>query len=295
MPDAIVIFTGIVVFAQMFDVGLRIERGGVAAFLQDPGLMVRSLTATLLVVPLAVFVLIALIPLPQEVVVGLVILAAAPGAPMTTRRSEAAGADRHFVSALQAILAALAMVSMPLVFAAFEEMMALDVPSVDSEKIARQVALVTFLPLALGWLFAHTAPEVLQRRAVLLSWVSKLLFLAFLLVVALAVAFVPELRAKLMIGWAGAGAIVALAALALAGGHALGGPRRDRRSGLAIATVARNLGLALYVAESTPRTTEAIPTILTYALLAILFAMPYSRWMKRRLKSGPNSPPGGSG
>lgn len=286
MPDAIVIFTGIVVFAQMFDVGLRAERQGAAAFLRDTGLVLRSLAAALLVVPLAAFVLIALIPLPPEVALGIVILAAAPGAPLTTRRSEAAGADRQFVWAVQAMLAALAMVYMPLVLAVFDEIAAFDIPFVDPGKIARQVATVTFLPLALGVLFARAAPAFLQRRAGLLSTVSRLLFVAFLLAVVLALALVPDLRDKLMIGWTGAAAIVAFAAIALASGHALGGPRADRRSGLAIAAVARNLGLALYIAESTPATAEAIPTILTYALLAILLAMPYSRRMRRRVQAG---------
>ncbi len=293
MPDAVVIFTGIVVFAQMFDIGLRVRQGSAAALLRDTGLVLRSLASALIAVPLAVFVLIALIPLPPEVALGLVILAAAPGAPLTTRRAEAAGADRDYVSALQVMLAVLAMVHMPLVFAAFDEVVTLAVPPVAPETIAGQVATVTFFPLVLGWLFARAAPAVLQRRAGLLSLLSKVLFVGFLLAVVLALAFVPDLRSKLMIGWAGAGAIVALAAFALASGHALGGPRGDRRAGLAIATVARNLGLALYVAESTPEMTEAIPAILTYALLAILLAVPCSRWMKGRLQAAQASSPGG--
>jgi BASS family bile acid:Na+ symporter len=295
MPDAVVIFTGIVVFAQMFDVGLRVRPGSAGAFLRDTGLVLRSLVSVLIVVPLAVFVLIALIPLPPEVALGLVILAAAPGAPLTTRRAEAAGADRDYVSALQVMLAALAVMHMPLAFAAFDEMATLAIPPVAPEKIAVQVATVTFLPLALGLLFARAAPAVLQRREALLSLLSKLLFVAFLLAVVLAVAFVPDLRGKLMIGWAGAGAIVALAALALASGHALGGPREDRRAGLATATVARNLGLSLYVAERIPEMAAAIPAILTYALLAILLAAPYSRWMKGRLQAAQTVSPDRTG
>lgn len=295
MPDAFLVFIGIVVFAQMFDVGLRARPGGAAALGRDPWLLLQSLAAVLVAVPLAVFVLVALIPLPQEVALGLVILAAAPGAPLTTRRAEAAGADRDYVAALQAVLATLAAVHMPLVLAAFDEVSTLSIPPIAPEKIAGQVAIVTFLPLALGWLFARAAPEVLRRRAGLLSQFSRLLFFALLLVVVLALAFVPDLREKLMIGWAGAGAVVLLAALALAAGHALGGPRGDRRAGLAVATVARNLGLALYVAERTPQMDAAIPTILTYGLLAMLLAMPYARWIKGRLHAAEATSPDRTG
>lgn len=148
--------------------------------------------------------------------------------------------------------------------------------------MAGQIAMGTVLPVTLGWLFARFAPGVLRRRAPLLSRVSTLLFVAFALAVLLALAVVPDLRAKILIGWPGAAALAAMAAVALAAGHLLGGPRADWRGGLATASVARNLGLALYVAESAPETVDAIPTILTYAQLGILLAVPYSLWIKGR-------------
>lgn len=95
MTDAI--FTGIVVFAQMLDVGLRARPDCAAAILRDTGFVLGYFAAVLIVVPLAVFVLIALIPMPPGVALGLVILAAAPCAPLTMRRSEAAGEDRDYV------------------------------------------------------------------------------------------------------------------------------------------------------------------------------------------------------
>jgi BASS family bile acid:Na+ symporter len=240
----------------------------------------------LVVVPLAAFLLVALLPLPPEVALGLVLLAAAPGAPLTSRRSETTGADAAYVGALQFTLAALAVVFMPGAIAAFGSVVEPTVPVPSPGKVAGQIATVTVLPLALGWLFARFAPGVLRRRAPLLSRLSKLLFVAFALVVLLALAVVPDLRAKLLIGWPGAAALAAMAAVALAAGHLLGGPRADRRGGLATASIARNLGLALYVAESAPETVDAIPTILTYALLGVLIALPYARWIRGRVASG---------
>lgn len=282
MPDAVVLFTGIVVFAQMFDVGLRYRPGNGVMLFRDAGLLLRSLVSALAIVPLGVFVALVLLPVPAEVAIGLVILAAAPGAPLTTRRAEAAAADRDYVATLQLVVAALAMVHMPLVLAAFDGLLDLSAPSITPAKVARQVAVVTFLPLTLGWLFARAAPEFLRRRADLISRAAKLLYVAFLAAIILALAIVPDLRANLLIGWTGAAVVIALAAIALSSGHLLGGPRLDRRAGLAIVTVARNLGLALYIAEGYESTHAAIPTILSYAVLAITLAMPYSRWMQRR-------------
>ena len=282
MPDAILLFTGVVVFAQMFDIGLRQGPGDLARLFGRPGLLLRSLLSVLVIVPLAAFVLVATLPVPREVALGIVLLAAAPGAPLTTRRSQMAGADDGYVTALQLTLAALAVVFMPAAVAAFGPVLDPSVPTPAPGQVARQIAVVTILPVTLGWLFARFAPGILRRRAPLLSRAAKVLFLAFALVVVLALAFVPDLRASILIGWAGAGALAAMAAVGIAAGHLLGGPGAERRGGLATASVARNLGLALYVAESAPETVDAIPTILTYALIGILLAVPYALWIKGR-------------
>ena len=282
MPDAILLFTGVVVFAQMFDIGLRQGPGDLARLFGRPGLLLRSLLSVLVIVPLAAFVLVATLPVPREVALGIVLLAAAPGAPLTTRRSQMAGADDGYVTALQLTLAALAVVFMPAAVAAFGPVLDPSVPTPAPGQVARQIAVVTILPVTLGWLFARFAPGILRRRAPLLSRAAKVLFLAFALVVVLALAFVPDLRASILIGWAGAGTLAAMAAVGIAAGHLLGGPGAERRGGLATASVARNLGLALYVAESAPETVDAIPTILTYALIGILLAVPYALWIKGR-------------
>ncbi|MCT8162127.1 hypothetical protein [Pseudoruegeria sp. SHC-113] len=283
MPQAVVIFTGIVVFAQMLDVGLRYAPGSLRGLLAEPALLLRALCSVLVVVPLVVAALIWLLPLPPEVAMGLALLAAAPGAPLTTRRSEAAGADRAFTSALQLVLAAGAALSFPLVLWLMDGLLELAPGPFSPAKVAGQVAMVTFLPLALGWGIARVTPSGLKSYTAHLSTVARLLFFAFLLAVVLAVALMAELRQQLLIGAAGWAAVILMAGGALAAGHLLGGPQVARRAGLAIASVARNLGLSLYLAESSPETLVAVPTILTYALLAILLAMPYSRWVRARV------------
>jgi BASS family bile acid:Na+ symporter len=282
MPDAVLLFTGVVVFAQMFDIGLRQGPGDLARLFGQPELLLRSVASVLVVVPLAAFVLVATLPVPPEVALGLVLLAAAPGAPLTTRRSQMAGADQGYVSALQLTLAALAVVFMPSAIAAFGTVLDPSVPIPAPGKVARQIALVTILPVTLGWLFARFAPGVLRRRAPLVSRAAKLLFVAFALIVVLSLTFLPDLRASILIGWPGTVAVAGMAGVGLAAGHLLGGPHAAKRGDLATASVARNLGLALFIAESAPETVDAIPTILTYAVLGILLAVPYSLWIKGR-------------
>ncbi len=71
--------------------------------------------------------------------------------------------------------------------------------------------------------------------------------------------------------------------LLLAIGHALGGPRPDRRAGLAVTCVARNSGLALFIAGSSEGGQRVLPGLLIWILLGAASAMPYSLWMKRRV------------
>jgi len=85
----------------------------------------------------------------------------------------------------------------------------------------------------------------------------------------------------LMLGWLPIGTIIVMVASSLAIGHLLGGPSREHRSALAIASIARNVGLALFIAQLSDYGQNFIPTLLTYMILGGLLAVPYSLWSKR--------------
>ena len=67
-------------------------------------------------------------------------------------------------------------------------------------------------------------------------------------------------------------------------GHLLGGPRPDWRAGLAVASLARNIGLALFIAGVSEGEKGVISTLLAYMLLGTAVAIPYSIWIKRQVK-----------
>lgn len=276
MPSAIVIFTGFVVFAQMYGLGTRQTPGTFRHLLANWSLLFRSFVSILLVVPLVTATLIAFLPLPVYVATGLAILASSPGAPLTTRRSEAAGADFEFVSALQLFVALLAVLYTPLALAAFASIHEIEIEPVAHGSVALQVGMVTLLPASLGWLSALLVPRLRNRHNRIVAVLSKGLYLLFLLALLLALVFVPDLRNSMAIGWSAAGAIVLICVIALVSGFVLGGPDRKRRSGLAVATIARNIGLALFIAELSESTYAAIPTILLFAVTGVCIALPAS-------------------
>lgn len=281
MPEVVLIFTGVVVFAQMYGLGTRQEIGSFRSLLSDTSLLVRSLFSVLVVMPLATCALILMFPVRPEVALGLAILAAAPGAPLTTRRSEAAAADFNYVSSLQLLLALSAVVYTPLALFLFSHLPKVFVPNVSLGAVAAQVGLVTFLPAVLGFLSARAVPRLRNRHNRIAAIVSKGLYLLFLVALLLAMMLLPDLRNSLAIGWNTAFFIAVLCVVALASGYAFGGPVRSQRAGLAIATIARNIGLSLYIAEQSELTYPAIPTILLFALIGVCLALPASVVFKR--------------
>ena len=71
--------------------------------------------------------------------------------------------------------------------------------------------------------------------------------------------------------------------ISLAIGHLLGGSEVDKRSALAIACIARNIGLAMYIAVFSNAQEQVLPTLVSYIILGSLIAIPYSTWSKRQV------------
>ena len=78
-------------------------------------------------------------------------------------------------------------------------------------------------------------------------------------------------------------AILLIVVVSLTIGHLLGAPRRDQRSTLATACIARNVGLALFIAGLSDYGQHIIPTLLTYMIWGGILAVPYAVWSKRQL------------
>jgi bile acid:Na+ symporter, BASS family len=272
------------IFTLMFALGVNHSFRQVTYLLRQPGLMVRSLLSVIVIVPGIVAVLVWAISLPPAVATGLAVLAAAPGAPVTYKRVEMAGGEMEYGVNLQLTLALLAVVVTPLILAVFFSTFDLVIDRVAPLDVARQVAQVTFLPVVAGFLVRYFLPAIAERIGKPLRMLGNILLIILLLAVVLLLAIAPDLRMMLNVGWAATLAIVLMVALSLASGHFLGGPTQEKRSVLAITSIARNFGLALFIAGLTDYGKEFVPTLVTYLLLGGVLSTPYMVWSKRRLK-----------
>jgi BASS family bile acid:Na+ symporter len=145
-------FVTLAIFSLMLAIGVNHSFEQLISLWRRPALLLRSLLAVIVLIPLVVGLLLWLFDLPLAVATGLALLAAAPGAPLTTKRAQMAGGDPTYTASLQLTLALLAVVITPLTLAIFYALFELATERVTAFKVALQVAEVTFLPVIIGLL-----------------------------------------------------------------------------------------------------------------------------------------------
>lgn len=279
--DILLALTSVTIFVLMLTIGVNHSADTLLSLLRQPTEMARALVAVLVVVPIFVAVLLLIFDLPSGTASGMALLAAAPGAPLTTKRAQAAGAEIAYVAGMQVTLAVLAVLATPLILSFFYMLFELDIERASPGEVARQIATVTLLPVLVGLGLKRVAPDFVGKISKPLNALADALFLILMVVLVIALLVAPDLRAKLLIGWPAIVAILLFAAFALATGHLIGGPGRDRKGGLAIACLARNIGLAFFIAGASKMTNDVLPTLLAYLLLGAVLGILYSIWNKR--------------
>jgi BASS family bile acid:Na+ symporter len=181
-------------------------------------------------------------------------------------------------------LAILTLLITPATLALFNAVFQLELEvSAPLAEVARQVAAVQFLPIGLGLLLQQAAPRATQRLRQPLRRLADGAFLAL----AAMLLFPVVLWAIVQLVWPIGGWAIALMALLVVAGLGLGvllarQQPPGMQSSLAVATIARNLGLALLIAQLGGAPERISPTILGYALVSLLLAAPFSIWSKRR-------------
>ena len=284
MDNVIILsFVTLTIFILMFALGLNHPFEQLTFLWSRPALLLRSLLAVIVLVPLVVGLLLWLFELPPAVATGLAVLAAAPGPPLMYKRTEMAGGDPDYAASLQLTLALLAVLVTPLILAIFGLLFELATERVTPFHVVLQVGEVTFLPVVIGLLIQRFTPGIAERIGKPVRVIANVLLILLFIVLIVLLVLVPDLRAMLMLGWLPTAAIVIMVGASLAIGHLLSGPPQERRSVLAIASIARNLGLALFIAGLSDYGQQFIPTLLTYMILGALLAVPYSVWSKRRM------------
>jgi BASS family bile acid:Na+ symporter len=262
------------VAALIFAIGLGSSLGDLTYLGRRPGLLLRSLLAMYVLVPLAALAFAKLLPLAAGVKAALLVLAVSAGAPLLPRKLSKLGGGAYPFS-LVVVSSLLAIVLVPAWIELLGRHFERDV-DVSSVTVATLIVKAFLAPLAAGMLLRLASPALCERASDLLMKVAGVvLTLTGLLLLALNWRLLLQLQGPGML------ALVSLMTVALAVGHLLGGPTEDDRTALAIACATRHVGIAVLVASAFPGL-RTVTVIAAYTIASLLVSVPYLAWRRRK-------------
>lgn len=254
-------------------IGLRATWPDITYLLRRPGLLARSILARNLVIPLAALLLTRAFDVDASMTVVLLALSVSSVPPTLPRALLTSGGAPSYTIGLLASQSTLAIAFVPMSVAAFNRLLGTHAQFTASQTAV--VASLTLAPLLAGVVVRQLAPRLAARAAPPLQRIAMWLVVAALVMLAPAAFRAWHLLLD-------SGFLVAAAPLIVVGiamGHALGGPRRDDRVSLAVASVSSNPGLAIAILSATgeqhARTSGA--AVLLYLITAAVVTTLYKR------------------
>ncbi len=270
--------TVITIVGLVLAVGFRVNFSEIVAATRNPGMIARSLLANFVLAPLAILGVTLLFELPNDLSIGVVLMAAAPFAPMAPAFVGVGKGNVHVAAGHMVIYCVLAVFLTPplcqLLFTFLPE--AGDV-EFNVGAIILSLLITVFAPLAAGLAIHEFAPKVAARlsRAVNLSSLAILVAVVVLI-------FVDQYEEL-----AGLGVMVFLAMIlsteiALAIGYLLGGPKTATRRAIGMGTAVRNIGIAILIATDSFAGTPVVLSVIAYSLVVILLGLAHAAYWSRR-------------
>jgi len=274
MTETLLLVLKLSVVALIFAIGLGSTPADLVYLWRRPRQLARSLLAMYVVVPVAALLMARTLPLPVAVKTAILVLAISAGAPLLPRKLMKLGRE-GYVFSLVVTSSLLAVVAVPAWLRILGTLFGREA-ELDPGAVALVIAKSFLAPLVLGMLLRWPLSSVAERLSQwLLGAAGATLTAAGLALLVLhggalvAVGVVPLL------------ALAATTLVALAIGHALGGPDPDDRTALAVSCATRHVGIALLAASTVPGPRVAV-LVLAYVLASAVVSIPYLRWRRAR-------------
>lgn len=229
----------IYIITTMLSMGLSFTPKQFLEPLKDKSLILKSMTANFILVPLLAFIILQLIPLQQGLAIGLILMATAAGSPFMLKLVQFMGADIKFAVGLMLILSLVTLVYMPLVLSIF-----LPGVSVNHLSIAGSLVILIFLPLIGGTFVKSRYNELAKVIKPTFNQISNI----FIFVV---VILYLGLNYQDFLSVFGTGALIVsllFVFLSFIVGYVLGGPSENTKPVLGLGTAMRNSSAAFVVA-----------------------------------------------
>ena len=254
------------VVATMLSMGLGLKISQIIEPLKKPLLVGVVLVTNFVLTPLAVLLLVSLLPIDEGTKIGLIILSLSAGAPFTPKLAEIAQGDTALATAVMLLLMIATIFILPVTL----PMMLEGNLSIESSKIAKSLIVMMIIPLAIG-LGTRAKFETFAIR-----WQGRMVKLSNIALLAIII-LMSILNGKDIIAIIGYDliAVVLFMVIALLIGYLLGGKLQNNRVISSLAAGQRNISAALVVAAQNfddPKVTIIIIAVSIVGLFILLFS-----------------------
>jgi BASS family bile acid:Na+ symporter len=270
------------ILSTVFGFGLKTTSEDMLYLVRRPSLLVRSLIAVFLIVPVVAIVLDKVFEFRPTLEVVLVALALSPVPPLLPTKETKAGGQRSYALGLMALLALVSIVVVPLAVELIGFVSGRSFRMAPGA-IARVALITVILPLVAGMTVRALLSGVADRLEKVVSLITKVL-----LPLAVLVLLVGSWRVM----WAAVGdgsiaAIITFVAAGLLAGHLLGGPDPEHAAVLALSSACRHPAIALTIAAANFPGQHFEGTILLYLVINALIGVPYLLWQRQQTAAAP--------
>src|SRR3954467_7592934 len=269
------------VVSSMLAMGFGLTMSAIVAPLRNRRLVILSLVANFVVMPLVAVALARLLRLAGSMAIGLLLLGLAGGAPFLPTLAQISKGNLAFAVGLMVLLMVTTVGYLPIVLP-----LLLPGVSVNPGQIAKSLVLLMLLPLGGALAIRANRPDLAEKIKPIFDKTSSLSLIGLMALQAL-------LNVRSVIAVFGTGGILAgvvFLAVGFSTGWLLAGSTRDMRSVLGLATAQRNIAAPLVVAHQSFDDPNVVVTVVVIAIVGLLTLMPLSRALGRRLPDALASP-----
>jgi BASS family bile acid:Na+ symporter len=265
------------VILLMLGVGMGTSFRQVVEAVRQFGIVLRGVLANFLVTPVLIYLVLLSLPLPPDVKIGIMLMAAAPVAPMAPPFVAGARGDVAYGVGLMVVVAILSVVLTPLI-------LGLALPKseagvqVDPMQIVQTLVTVQLIPIGIGMAIRQWSPDWAEK---LLKFVPRIGQIGLLASVGLLLASQSEhilsisLLTYLVI-------VLLVVGCLFIGDWMLVGKSESKRRALAVSTAIRNIPLAFLIASASFPESAVGPVTLVFSVLTMLLSVLYGKLRRSR-------------
>jgi len=270
----------IFVVTSIAAMGLNLTLPEVLAPWKKKWLLSISLVANFVVVPLFALFILFLFPLDIDLATGLILVAAAAGAPSLPKAMDIIGGNVAYAVGLTMILIIVTIFYMPFMLPYLIEGV-----HVDQSSTALYLIVFMLIPLIVTMAIRAKIPQAARILYPVVDRISDLSIVAVLLIYTVAL-FTSDfsVKAGTLLGLKGAAVAILFILGSFAIGYVMGGPDLRNRQVLAFGTGFRNVSAALVVVSANFTDPQILFMVLVIAVFGIIFMMITGGWLYRKNK-----------